>query len=64
MDQTTALLISDARAKLDIETFHGFLKRSTWAANRTRETLVKSIENSICFGAYLEGRQVAFARVV
>lgn len=58
------LIISDDKTRLDIETTHGFLKRSAWAAHRTRETLCKSIQNSICFGAYLDGRQIAFARVV
>jgi N-acetylglutamate synthase-like GNAT family acetyltransferase len=56
--------ISDNKARLDIETVHGFMKRSFWAAQRTRETLVKSIQNSLCFGAYQEGRQIGFARVV
>lgn len=57
-------LVSDKKNLLDIEAVHGFLKRSSWAATRTRETLVKSIQNSICFGVYLETKQVAFARVV
>lgn len=56
--------ISADKDLLDIEITHGFLKRSSWAANRTRETLIKSIQNSICFGAYFENKQVAFARVV
>jgi GNAT superfamily N-acetyltransferase len=58
------LEISDDKTRLDIQVVHGFLKRSSWAAKRTRETLVKSIENSLCFGAYIGDRQVGFARVV
>jgi GNAT superfamily N-acetyltransferase len=58
------IVISDNKEFLDIEIVHGFLKRSSWAANRTRETLEKSISSSICFGAYAEKKQVAFARIV
>jgi N-acetylglutamate synthase-like GNAT family acetyltransferase len=61
---TDGLLISDDKSLLDVEITHGFLKRSHWAPERTRETLLKSIQNSLCFGAYLEGKQIAFARVV
>jgi GNAT superfamily N-acetyltransferase len=52
------------KTRLDVETIHEFLKRSSWASKRTRETLLRSIENSLCFGAYSSGRQIAFARVV
>lgn len=58
------ILISDDKSRLDIARVHDFLKRSHWAANRTRATLEKSIRNSLCFGAYIDGRQVGFARVV
>jgi GNAT superfamily N-acetyltransferase len=30
----------------------------------TRETVERSMRHSICFGAYLDGRQVGFARVI
>lgn len=52
------------KSRLDVDTIHGFLKRSSWAAKRTRETVVKSLETSICFGAYVGPRQIGFARVV
>ena len=63
-DAESALVISDDKKLLDIEVIHSFLKRSSWSASRTRAILLKSIQNSICFGAYLGGQQVAFARVV
>ncbi len=58
------LEFSSDKLRLDLNIVHGFLKRSSWAAKRTRETLTKSIENSLCFGAYFGDRQVGFARVV
>lgn len=56
--------VSSDPARLQLDTVHAFLKRSAWAAHRTRETLEKSVQNSLCFGAYAGDRQVAFARVV
>ena len=57
-------LISTDRAKLDVEMIHGFLTRSYWAEGIPRETLMRAIENSLCFGVYNGGEQVGFARVV
>ena len=56
--------ISTDPARLDIATMHCFLRESYWAEGRPRTVVERSIENSLCFGVYLEGRQVAFARVV
>ena len=57
-------LISTDRSRLDMDVIHGFLDRSYWAAGRTRETIRRSIENSVAFGVYEGGRQVGFARVI
>ncbi len=56
--------LSNDKTRLDVETIHGFLSRSHWAANRPRGTVVKSIEHSLCYGIYSDDRQVAFARLV
>lgn len=56
--------LTDDKSKLCVDTIHGFLSRSHWAANRTRETVVKSIDHSLCYGIYQDQRQVAFARLV
>ncbi len=58
-------VISTEMARLDIEMIHRFLSYdSYWAQGRTLEQTRTAIENSICFGVYLEERQVGFARVV
>jgi N-acetylglutamate synthase-like GNAT family acetyltransferase len=57
-------LISTDRAKLDVEVIHRFLTRSYWAEGIPRETLMRAIENSLCFGVYNGNEQVGFARVV
>jgi len=58
------LLLSTDRARLDLNAIHGFLTRSYWAAGIPRDTVARSIENSLCFGIYAEGRQIGFARVI
>jgi ribosomal protein S18 acetylase RimI-like enzyme len=49
---------------IDIDVVHGFLKKSHWAKNRSRETIVKSISHSLCYSVFKSTRQVAFARIV
>ena len=60
-----ALHISTAPEDLDITMIHGFLSaHSTWAQGIGRDLVQKSIDHSLCFGAYLGDRQIAFARVI
>ncbi|VEF49786.1 GCN5-like N-acetyltransferase [Bacillus freudenreichii] len=56
-------VLSDQQEKLDMDTVCRLLASTYWAADRPRETIVKSIENSITFGIYTEERQIGFARV-
>jgi GNAT superfamily N-acetyltransferase len=58
------LEISTDRARIDVDMVHQFLSASYWAQGRSRETVARSIVNSIAFGAYISRRQVAFARVI
>ena len=58
------LIINDDKSKLDIGLIHKFLTSSYWAEGRTVEEVKRSIEHSICFGAYKDDRQIGFARVV
>ena len=52
-------------ALLDMDAVHGFLRRSYWAAERPLETIKRSVDGSLNFGLYANGRrQVGFARVV
>ncbi|WP_377702046.1 GNAT family N-acetyltransferase [Pseudoduganella sp. UC29_71] len=57
--------ISTDQAALDIPLIHGFLsERSTWAVGMPLALLEKAIANSLCFGGYEDGKQIAFARVI
>ncbi len=58
------ILISTDPDRLDLDTIHGFLSRSYWAAGIPRETVERSIRHSICFGAFDGDRQIGFARVI
>jgi GNAT superfamily N-acetyltransferase len=59
------LNISTDKAALDIALIHGFLsERSTWAVGMPLALLEKAIANSLCFGGYEDGKQIAFARVI
>ena len=57
--------ISTDKTVLDIPLIHRFLsERSTWAVGMPLELLEKAIANSLCFGGYQDGKQIAFARVI
>ncbi|HKI88378.1 MAG TPA: GNAT family N-acetyltransferase [Draconibacterium sp.] len=57
--------ISTDKSRLDIQLIHKFLaEKSYWANGRSIDTVKRSIDNSLCFGVYLEGKQIGFARVV
>ena len=56
--------ISDQTSLLQIDRIHAMLAKSYWAQARSRETIERAIQHSICFGAYVEGVQVGFARCV
>jgi GNAT superfamily N-acetyltransferase len=56
--------ISTDRSLLDVPLIERMLHGSYWAAGRPRDVIERSIANSICFGVYAAGQQVAFARVI
>jgi GNAT superfamily N-acetyltransferase len=66
MTQTgaTEVVITTDRSRLDLDVIHGFLTTSYWAKGVPRETVARSMEHSLCFGAFEDGRQVGFARVI
>ncbi|MFD2366879.1 GNAT family N-acetyltransferase [Pseudoduganella sp. GCM10020061] len=59
------LEISTDKTLLDVPMIYQFLsEQSTWAVGIPRRVVDRAIENSMCFGGFLDGRQVAFARVI
>jgi len=58
-------LFSTDPGRLDIDLIHDFLSReSYWVPGIRREFVEQAIARSICFAAYEDARQVAFARVI
>ncbi|MGL6558279.1 GNAT family N-acetyltransferase [Aeromonas dhakensis] len=65
--QTTelALEISADLGRLDLPLIHRFLsEQAYWCRGIPLATLQRAINHSLCFGGYLGGQQVAFARVI
>jgi GNAT superfamily N-acetyltransferase len=58
------IVVTTDRARLDLDVIYGFLTTSYWARGIPRETVARSMEHSLCFGAFDGDRQVAFARVI
>lgn len=57
-------LISDNIELLQLDRVTELLRTTYWAKNRSDDTIVKSIENSINVGVYFNGLQIGFARCV
>ncbi|SMG56165.1 GNAT family N-acetyltransferase [Paraburkholderia susongensis] len=59
------LMISSSNSDLDLEMVYAFLSQETdWAKGMPRETFERAVAGSLCFGGYLDGKQIAFARLV
>lgn len=56
--------ISDDKQLLDYDRIYSWLETTYWAHDRSKETVVKGIENSLNFGLYTEEGQAGFVRVV
>lgn len=65
-DNVTAdYTISPDKDRLDVPMIYRFLsEQSYWAQNVPLDVVERSIANSLCFGVYLQGEQVGFARVI
>ena len=62
--QRDGYFISTDPARLDVEAVHAYLTRSYWAGGIPRETVVRALRGSLCFGLFHGTEQVGFARVV
>ncbi|WP_288350085.1 GNAT family N-acetyltransferase [uncultured Thalassospira sp.] len=56
--------ISTDRARIDLAYCYGFIASSYWSGGRTRGEFDRSVEMSFPVGAFCDGQQVGFARVV
>ncbi|MNE32430.1 Acetyltransferase (GNAT) family protein [compost metagenome] len=58
------LIITTERSRLDLEYITEFISQTYWAKDRSRETMLTCIENSLNFGVYLHEKQIGYGRVV
>jgi len=57
--------ISTDPDRLDVAMIHSFLANASyWVPGISRANVEKCIQHSLCFGVYVDDRQVGFARVV
>lgn len=56
--------ITTDRSRMDVELIHEFLYSSYWAQGRSRAVVERSIDNSLCFGAFRDKQQLAFGRAI
>lgn len=65
MTAMDTLRISHDPADVDLDVVHGFLSQHAyWCLGIPRALVAKAVANSLCFSAWLDGRQVGFARIV
>ena len=59
------LEISTEQDRLDVTMIHSFLANESYRVpGISRASVEKCIKHSLCFGVYLDGRQIGFARAV
>ena len=56
--------VSTDKNELNVPFIQHFLKDIYWAAGRTIEEVQITIDQSFCFGIYLNDEQIGFARVI
>ncbi len=65
VDLPNGHVISDDRARLNMEFVHESLASTDWAAGRPRALTERSWANCLCFGVYApDGGQAGFARLL
>ena len=57
--------ISKNRSDIDLDILYDYLSlQSYWGKGRSRQTIEKSVQNSVCYCGLLDGRFIGFARII
>lgn len=56
--------VSKDKIRLNVPYIQQFLSQVYWAKGRTVDEVQITIDNSECYGVYLDGKQIGFARLV
>ena len=57
------ITISSDPSKLQVEVIYQFITNSYWGKGRTIKQVQTTIDNSLCFGVYVNKQQIGFGRV-
>ena len=59
-------IIVEGSDRMEVDQVMALLKQTYWADKRSEDQVRKSMQNSVCYGVYLEDEQklVGFARVI
>jgi ribosomal protein S18 acetylase RimI-like enzyme len=63
-DRRGDIVISTDRSRIDPDSALLLLQTTHWAGGITRETLLRAIANSVCFGMYRAGQLIGFGRAI
>ena len=58
------ILFSSLNEDMDLDTIFNFVKNSYWGRSRTIEEQQIAVDNSINFGLFFNGNQIAYTRVM
>ena len=58
------IILSDDKALLDVARIHGWLASSYWSPGIARDLVERAIAGSHCLGAYRDGGQIGYARMI
>lgn len=58
------IIVSTDKSLLNVALIHEFLTETYWGKGRTIVEVRRTIEHSLCFGLYMDRRQIGFARVL
>lgn len=64
MKTESELELTDDAARMDFDAIHGFLSKSYWSEGISATRMRRAMEHSINVGAFVDGAQVGYARIV
>ena len=57
-------VITDSKQRMQLDVITELLRDTYWAKKWSIETIKMAMDNSICFGVFLQNKQIAYARCV
>lgn len=58
------ILITTDKSKFNFPLIYQYITNSYWSKGISLEKVKKSIENSYCYGIFLDSKQIGFARII